>query len=251
MSVDHTRWKLTPDVAVGLSAECRPASISKFMGWPSGLACPEPRVSLSARGGAQYTLEYEGERLPSTRYAWQTSDFSRKASAVEDALAVTLYRHTVSVFDGKISESQAGKFNLLRFAEEIGRLKNVAKRIAQAQIREKQNELIVSFFVLFVGGILIVVTLWQAARWARGKSSEKIEHLRRANQQREDAKIIRHAGIDEATRHAVRAGLSQANEVEIAALRKQIVAAVEAGETETAKTLMGILQRLENSADDG
>jgi thioredoxin-like negative regulator of GroEL len=56
---------------------------------------------------------------------------------------------------------------------------------------------------------------------------------------------VRRAAEDEAIRHSTREQLTQANNQEKAVLRNQISEALEKGDTETAKTLLSLLERLD------
>lgn len=58
---------------------------------------------------------------------------------------------------------------------------------------------------------------------------------------------IREIALEESVRHTTRSSLSEATDSEHTALRARISDALEQGDTEMAKTLMGVLQKLEDN----
>jgi hypothetical protein len=109
------------------------------------------------------------------------------------------------------------------------------------QIDEIRSNVIFLIIGVLVGVPLVGYLSWHALCAARRKVSTMASEATKDRQHRR----VRRTAEDEAIRHSTREQLTQANDQEKAVLRNQISEALEKGDTKTAKTLLSLLERLD------
>jgi len=114
-----------------------------------------------------------------------------------------------------------------------------ANRTYEDQFHRAKLSFIMKIVFLFGLFVVFVLVLWRVIKSISSKSKAVIE---KAGAELEERRVRRIAE-DEAIRVTVRKSVETAEEHEINAIKDRIKAALDSGDTETASTLLGILQK--------
>ncbi|QZA82132.1 hypothetical protein [Deefgea piscis] len=154
----------------------------------------------------------------------------------EESPVITIEKTKLEVSSEKDSKKE---FVLEGFKSESKKYFELISSEHDTFLREAVNQRVMIYIFLGIFIFVVIVFVKKIALPAtKSIAIKSVDSL--------DNRRVRRIAEDEAIRHSVRESMNAANEVELERVKKEIVSALEAGDTKTASHFMDILNSIEN-----
>lgn len=243
-------WKID-DVTIAVVAQCTINNV----GYPSK-RCAPPYVSIRTNNpenagvlfaAFEASMSVDGITINSYTAGgtWPLAEnikifeLLRQKSKAKATIRVTKPNRVDSTNVIPINSETVETIVLSKFSEASAAYISEANRTYEEQLRGAQISFIMNMLFLLGLFIVAVLVIWKVVKSITSKSKAVIE---KAGAELEERRVRRIAE-DEAIRATVRKSVETAEEQEITAIKDRIKAALDAGDTETASLLLGLLQK--------
>ena len=223
-------WRVG-NVQVVLDVACHVETVAL---WPVG-RCATPHLLLLGEEGAR--LRVHDTTLEAGRFQTERGRTLFNKLAEDDDPTVFIASRRFASAATPVEQRAV----LLDFPHQVKRITAQQKDRVQALALERQSVFVRIVLGLLIGGAIVVYVIWAGGRVLKRQARMLTQRTTQGVRQRR----IRRVAEEETIRHMTRQELDQASEQECAVLKQQIGEALAEGDTATAKSLFGLLERLE------